>query len=284
MVLSVKERQRRWRHKQTGKGNRAVTVNMTPETYATLQAIKKETGRNFSEIVNRAVTSNIISANKWYAGSRVSEPSTEPDVGERFRGKRKDGLKTQSQITVAALQLFAERGYNATTVEDIIVAVRIARRTFYLHFKGKKDLLSHIIDEYLGIFSDIIDANRELTFQKSSEEIKSIATNTAEQILTNTELRWFIKLMLGEIIGLQDTFSARIDRYTDSIINRVSETIRRVQDDGIISKRLSPLIAAFCLGGGFKEILFQHVVRGRDLDLAESISGAVDLFANGFFD
>lgn len=287
MALSVKERQRRWKEKQAQKGNKTVTVSITPDAYAALQAIKKETGCSFSQIVNCSVTGNSTNCEACATVSDTMPPTGSlpaPDNGQRFQGKRRDGLKTQSQIIVSGLRLFAENGYNATSVADIINDVGIARRTFYLHFKGKKELLSHIINKYQRVFTDNVDVLGQLTFRKSQSQIKSIAAIGIQQLLADQELRWFTKLMLSELVGLQDDFFTIVDSATEEVIGRVSGAIVHAQEDGTVSKRLDPLVATFCLLGGVKEIMFQHIFREREFDLAASISLAVDLFANGFFD
>ncbi len=287
MALSAKERQRRWKKKQVTKGNKTVTVNMRPEAYAALQAMKKETGCTFSQIINCSVTGDLMSCEECLAASDRTFSTgalPAPDNGQRFQGKRKDSLKTQSQILLSSLRLFAEKGYNATSVEDIIGDVGIARRTFYLHFKGKKDLLYHIINKYQRVFTDNVDVLGQLTFRKSQSEIKSIAVTGIQQLLADQELRWFTKLMLSELVGLQDDFFAIVDSATEEVIGRVSKAIVHAQKDGTVSERISPLVATFCLLGGVKEIMFQHIFREREFDLAESISQAVDLFAKGFFD
>jgi AcrR family transcriptional regulator len=53
---------------------------------------------------------------------------------------------TRAALQAAALQLFAERGYDATTVADIARAANVTHRTFYRYFDGKDGLLA---DQYL---------------------------------------------------------------------------------------------------------------------------------------
>ncbi len=47
---------------------------------------------------------------------------------------------TQAALSHIALELFAERGFDETTVDDIAAAAGIGRRTFFRYFSSKNDL------------------------------------------------------------------------------------------------------------------------------------------------
>ncbi len=51
---------------------------------------------------------------------------------------------TKSRIVNAAWNLFHKKGYDNTTIEDIIVASKTSKGTFYHYFKGKDGLLSSL--------------------------------------------------------------------------------------------------------------------------------------------
>ena len=51
---------------------------------------------------------------------------------------------TKGKITTAALALFSEKGYENTTIEDILEASGTSRGTFYHYFEGKDALFSHM--------------------------------------------------------------------------------------------------------------------------------------------
>ena len=51
---------------------------------------------------------------------------------------------TKSRIVKAAWSLFYRKGYDSTTVEDIINASKTSKGTFYHYFKGKESLLNSL--------------------------------------------------------------------------------------------------------------------------------------------
>lgn len=68
-----------------------------------------------------------------------------PEIGKSKQ--RRDGLReaqrrfTRQHILDAAIDVFLERGYIISTVEDIIERAGTSRRTFYAHFRSKADVL-----------------------------------------------------------------------------------------------------------------------------------------------
>lgn len=69
---------------------------------------------------------------------------------------------TKGRIVKAAWTLFYKKGYDQTTVEDIINLSKTSKGTFYHYFKGKESLLntlSDLFDEKYEDLSSEIDSN-----------------------------------------------------------------------------------------------------------------------------
>lgn len=67
---------------------------------------------------------------------------------EASRGKREETKASNRQAIIdAARRVFAELGYGATTVRDIIRATELASGTFYNYFKSKEEVFQALQDE-----------------------------------------------------------------------------------------------------------------------------------------
>lgn len=63
---------------------------------------------------------------------------------------------TRARIILAANTLFQERGYAATSMEDISTAADVAIRTIYLHFESKAAVLLAYFDDWLAEFVRLV--------------------------------------------------------------------------------------------------------------------------------
>jgi AcrR family transcriptional regulator len=83
----------------------------------------------------------------------------------------KEPEERKKEILDAAEKLFAEKGYGAATVNDILDAVKIAKGTFYYYFKSKEDVLDALIDRRIG------------EGVEKAQEIAASSLSTAQKIL-----------------------------------------------------------------------------------------------------
>jgi AcrR family transcriptional regulator len=92
----------------------------------------------------------------WHNGA-VNGASGPGAPGEPVRGRREASKQaTRAALRNAAARLFAEQGYQATTVAEIASAAGVGERTFYRYFAGKEELLAERALTWIGALAEAI--------------------------------------------------------------------------------------------------------------------------------
>jgi AcrR family transcriptional regulator len=123
-------------------------------------------------------------------GSPVNTPDA-PGAGEAARPRTKAGQReaTTAALIEAARELFAERGYAAVAMEEIVQRAGVTRGALYHHFRGGKE-----------------DLFRAVLVQISAETVKRIA-----DVATRTEDPWEA-LVVGSEAFLDACASPEVQR------------------------------------------------------------------------
>ncbi|HET8822871.1 MAG TPA: helix-turn-helix domain-containing protein [Thermoleophilaceae bacterium] len=73
--------------------------------------------------------------------------ATKRRVDRRTRAARAEGRETRDELLLAALRVFADRGYRQAGVDEIAAAAGYSKGALYWHFSGKEDLLQALLEE-----------------------------------------------------------------------------------------------------------------------------------------
>jgi AcrR family transcriptional regulator len=75
---------------------------------------------------------------------------TDPQPGKRAA----QGRATRGQLIEVATKLFAEQGYEGTSIEDVLGAAGVSRGALYHHFAGKEALFEASLQQIEGLMMD----------------------------------------------------------------------------------------------------------------------------------
>jgi AcrR family transcriptional regulator len=142
-------------------------------------------------------------------------------------------LETRHALERAALRLFAERGYEQTTVEDIADAADVAVRTFFRYFSSKQDVLfGDVVTDRVGRLRTELSARpaTETPVEALTRVMDSLdfsSPEEAEQILARMDLlrhqpslitRYLalidqMRLAVVEFVAARTGLDPRVDPY-----------------------------------------------------------------------
>ncbi|WST40999.1 TetR family transcriptional regulator [Streptomyces sp. NBC_01167] len=89
------------------------------------------------------------------ARTKATSDAPESAAGSRAAAQR---LKMRRELAAAAMELFATKGYEATTVDEIAAAAGVARRTFFRHFRSKEEAIFPDHDDTLVRAEAVLNA------------------------------------------------------------------------------------------------------------------------------
>ena len=155
-------------------------------------------------------------------------PSVPVSVVRAPRRRRKDARP--SELTAAALELFVEKGFAATRLDDVAAHAGVSKGTLYLYFDSKEALFKAVVEE--GIVPLLVAAEQQMTEYQgpSAELLRRLLFAWWEQI-GGTWLAGVPKLVISEA----HNFPEVAQYYHDNVILRGRALMRNVLQRGVAS-------------------------------------------------
>ena len=148
-----------------------------------------------------------------------SVPLPPPPAPKRERRKE----ARPGELLDAALDLFVEKGYAATKVDEVAARAGVSKGTLFLYFPSKEDLFKAVVRE--SIVGRFGEWSHELAqFQGSTAEMLRYAYSTWWESIGSTRASGITKLMLSEA----GNFPEITQFYQREVIEPGQQLIRRV--------------------------------------------------------
>ena len=108
-------------------------------------------------------------------------------------------MTTKERILEAALTLFAENGYDGTSVEQIAHLVGIKAPSLYKHYKGKEDILNALIDAAEARYEELFGSESHIgPLPQSKEEFVEMTMGRISFTLQDPMIQKIRKLLVQE--------------------------------------------------------------------------------------
>ena len=142
------------------------------------------------------------------------------------RRRRKEARP--GELTAAALDLFVEKGFAATRLDDVAARAGVSKGTLYLYFDSKEALFKAVVEE--GIVPFLVAAEQKTAEYEGAtiDLLRSLLFGWWEQIGA-TRLAGVTKLVISESHNFPEVASY----YHDRAVMRGSALLRNVLQRGI---------------------------------------------------
>jgi AcrR family transcriptional regulator len=79
------------------------------------------------------------------------------------------GRDTRSRLREVALQLFAEQGYEKTSLREIAERLGVTKAALYYYYPSKEDIVRSLVEDYVGKLDELIDWAKSQPFAGSTK-------------------------------------------------------------------------------------------------------------------
>jgi AcrR family transcriptional regulator len=186
---------------------------------------------------------------------------------------------TRTKILQAALQLFAKRGYEATTTKDLAKSAGVAEGTLFRHFSNKKAILIEVATSgWVDILTDLLT---ELSEMGNYKAVSQVMRRRMLNMQKNGDLMRVCFIEAQYHPELRESIQAEvISKMTD-----VAEAFFETAMEKGIYRRMNPKIVAkvflgiFAIAGFSEETIMNPDASPKAMqEMAEGIS---DIFLRG---
>ncbi|WP_017471566.1 TetR/AcrR family transcriptional regulator [Amphibacillus jilinensis] len=123
-----------------------------------------------------------------------------------------------NKIKGAALSLFAERGYDGTSLALIAEQIGIKKQSIYAHFKGKEDLFLSLLTETFTIELKREEQFLEHYYTSSLDAfLKASLASFLSRYNHDSRLKFWLKNTFLPPIHLYDQVNAQLNRYIHDV-------------------------------------------------------------------
>ena len=128
--------------------------------------------------------------------------------------------RTKRKIFETSMKLFASKGYDATSIEEITSVVGVAKGTLYYHFSSKEEIFTFLIEEGMKLLQNSMSI-KVANCNSLKDKLKAILLI---QIKVMVKYQDFITIVLSEVLG-KGSRNLTCRKYVFEYINMLEKII-----------------------------------------------------------
>jgi TetR/AcrR family transcriptional regulator, regulator of mycofactocin system len=180
---------------------------------------------------------------------------------------------SREEVQRVALQLFADRGFEEATLDDIAAAVGVSRRTLFRYYPSKNDIVWGEFSEHLaGLRERLTAARRDEPLIEVLRAAVVAFNDYGDEEMPGLRIRM---TLITSVPALQGHSMVRYRDWCDVIAEFVAMRLGCERDDHV-----PEVIANAALGTAMAT--YRHWITHPDVNLLDALDKAFRLLAAGF--
>jgi len=165
---------------------------------------------------------------------------------QRLRESRRAAVLTVSR------RIFSQKGYHATSINDIIEAADIARGTFYLYFESKRAIFDELLDDLVTTLqAQVKRIDVGPGAPPPVEQMNATVDRVLKTLLDNREIA---RILLREAVGIDADFDRKLSEFYGRIEAMIVGGLNTGRQLGIV-RPCDAKVVARCILGSIKEVV-----------------------------
>ena len=169
--------------------------------------------------------------------------------------------RTKRKIFEIAIKLFSEKGYDATSIEEITATVGVAKGTLYYHFTSKEEIFNFLVEEGMKLL-------------KNSIEIKTSKCNNVKD-----KLKAIILIQVKGVVKYEDVLSIIISQLWGNEPKNIlcqEKVIKEGIENGEI-KNCNSKLMAYTIFSLTSSIMMYKKQNKKDYDVTELYNECINV-------
>jgi len=172
--------------------------------------------------------------------------------------RKVDKEKRQAELLETAIEVFAGRGYQATTMDEIAERAGVSKGMLYIYFKNKETLFGAVFRWYGQIISETMESAIS-GIDNEIEQLQRIASAWGQIAV---EHRDYVPLFLdfwaaASVKGMRSDYADDLAHMYEEYRTLIIEIIERGKKNGRFKQDADARAAAYLLVGGMDGIFIQ---------------------------
>ena len=183
--------------------------------------------------------------------------------------------RTKRRIFNTAVEIFAKKGYDNASVEEITAIAGVAKGSLYYHFPKKEDIFDMLLEEGLKLLKN----NIEIKTKECSSALEKLKAIILVQIKVTVKYEDFLNVVFSQIWG-EDIKNVKCKKAVFTYIKIIEKVIKEGIENGEFYDGDVEALASGIFGITCSSLIYR-IKKNRTVDIQKIYEGFIDTVIRG---